>query len=77
MNWHKKFVDKKLKFFGLTLCQGMWWAFIKGVIFTCLLFLFFDHYKINNDNKVKFEIDYSDKFQENGVYQRENYQIYF
>ena len=66
MNWHKKFVDKKLKFFGLTPYQGMWWAFIKGVIFTGLLFLFFDHYKINNDNKVKFEIDYSDKFQENG-----------
>ena len=56
MNWHKKFVDKKLKFF----------SFIKGVIITCLLFLFFDHYKISNDNEVKFEIDYSNKFQENG-----------
>ena len=56
MNWHKKFVDKKFKFF----------SFIKGVIFTCLLFLFFDYYKNSNDNKVKFEIDYSDKFQENG-----------
>ena len=66
MNWHKKFVDKKLKFFGLTPYQGMWWAFIKGIIFTWLLFLFFDHYKISNDNEVKFEIDYSDKFQENG-----------
>ena len=66
MNWHKKFVDKKLKFFGLTPYQGMWWAFIKGVIFTGLLFLFFDHYKTDNNNKIKFEIDYSDKFQENG-----------
>jgi len=56
MNWHKKFVNKKFKFF----------SFIKGVIFTCLLFLFFDYYKNSNDNKVKFEIDYSDKFQENG-----------
>ena len=66
MNWHKNFVDKKLKFFGLTPYQGMWWAFIKGVILTWLLFLFFDHYKIGNDNKIKFEIDYSDKFQESG-----------
>ena len=56
MNWHKNFVNKKFKFF----------SFIKGVIFTCLLFLFFDYYKNSNDNKVKFEIDYSDKFQENG-----------
>ena len=56
MNWHKNFVNKKFKFF----------SFIKGVIFTWLLFLFIDHYKNNNDNKIKFEIDYSDKFQENG-----------
>ena len=56
MNWHKNYVDKKFKFF----------SFIKGVIFTGLLFLFFDHYKTDNNNKIKFEIDYSDKFQENG-----------
>ena len=66
MNWHKNYVDKKLKFFGFTPYQGMWGFFIKGVIFTGLLFLFFDHYKTDNNNKIKFEIDYSDKFQENG-----------
>ena len=57
MNWYNNLFDKKkFKFF----------SFIKGVIFTGLLFLFFDHYKTDNNNKIKFEIDYSDKFQENG-----------
>tara|TARA_Y100000588_G_scaffold363046_1_gene425336 strand:+ start:196 stop:1998 length:1803 start_codon:yes stop_codon:yes gene_type:complete len=66
MNWHKNLVDKTLKSFGLTSYQGMWIAFIKGIIVTWLLFLFIDYYKGNDDNKIKFEIDYSNKFQENG-----------
>tara|TARA_B100001123_G_C15343630_1_gene1036079 strand:- start:8582 stop:10384 length:1803 start_codon:yes stop_codon:yes gene_type:complete len=66
MNWHKNLVDKTLKSFGLTSYHGMWIAFIKGIIVTWLLFLFIDYYKGNDDNKIKFEIDYSNKFQENG-----------
>tara|TARA_Y100001960_G_C14729425_1_gene856701 strand:- start:69 stop:1871 length:1803 start_codon:yes stop_codon:yes gene_type:complete len=66
MNWHKNLVDKTLKSFGITSYQGMWIAFIKGIIVTWLLFLFIDYYKGNDDNKIKFEIDYSNKFQENG-----------
>ena len=66
MNWHKNLVDKKLKSFGLTPYQGMWWAFVKGIIITCILFLCFDYYKGNDDNKIKFEIEYSNEFQENG-----------
>tara|TARA_Y100000590_G_scaffold468797_1_gene653175 strand:- start:9802 stop:11604 length:1803 start_codon:yes stop_codon:yes gene_type:complete len=66
MNWHKNLVDKTLKSFGLTSYQGIWIAFIKGIIVTWLLFLFIDYYKGNDDNKIKFEIDYSNKFQENG-----------
>ena len=66
MNWHKNLVDKKLKSFGLNSYQGMWLAFIKGIIVTWLLFLCFDYYKSNDDNKIKFEIEYSNEFQENG-----------
>jgi len=66
MNWHKNLVDKTLKSFRLNSYQGMWIAFIKGIIVTWLLFLFIDYYKGNDDNKIKFEIDYSNKFQENG-----------
>ncbi len=66
MNWHKNLVDKKLKSFGLTPYQGMWWAFIKGIALTCLLFLFFNYYGGNDDNLIKFEIDYSKEFQESG-----------
>ena len=57
MNWHKNLVDKKLKSFGLNSYQGMWLAFIKGIIITWLLFLCFDYYKGNDDNKIKFEIN--------------------
>ena len=66
MNWHKNLVDKKLKSFGLTPYQGMWWAFIKGIALTCLLFLCFNYYGGNDDNLIKFEIDYSKEFQESG-----------
>mgnify|MGYP001500125996 FL=1 len=66
MNWHKNLVDKKLKSFGLNSYQGMWLAFIKGIIVTWLLFLFFDYYKANDGNKIKFEIEYSNEFQEDG-----------
>ena len=66
MNWHKNLVDKTLKSFGLTSYQGIWIAFIKGIIVTWLLFLFIDYYKGNDDNKIKFEIDYSNEFQDDG-----------
>ena len=66
MNWHKNLVDKKLKSFGLNSYQGMWLAFIKGIIVTWLLFLCFDYYKSNDGNKIKFEIEYSNEFQEDG-----------
>ncbi|MFL3001135.1 MAG: hypothetical protein ACJZ0Y_03080 [Cytophagales bacterium] len=56
MNWHKNLLDKKFKFF----------SFIKGIIFTSILFLCIDYYKGNDDNKIKFEIDYSNEFQDDG-----------
>ena len=56
MNWYKNLVDKKFKFF----------SFIKGIIFTSILFLCIDYYKSNGDNKIKFEIDYSNEFQDDG-----------
>ena len=56
MNWYKNLVDKKFKFF----------SFIKGIIFTSILFLCIDYYNGNDDNKIKFEIDYSNEFQEDG-----------
>ena len=46
--------------------QGMWSAFIKGVLITCILFYFIDYNKNSDDNKIKFEIEYSEKFQEDG-----------
>ena len=57
MNWYKNLFDKKkFKFF----------SFIKGIIFTSILFLCIDYYKSNGDNKIKFEIDYSNEFQDDG-----------
>ena len=56
MNWYKNLVDKKFKFF----------SFIKGIIFTSILFLCIDYYNGNDDNKIKFEIDYSNEFQDDG-----------
>ena len=45
----------------------MWSAFIKGVVITCILFYFIDYNKNSDDNKIKFEIEYSEKFQEDGL----------
>ena len=57
MNWYNNLFDKKkFKFF----------SFIKGIIFTSILFLCIDYYKSNGDNKIKFEIDYSNEFQVDG-----------
>lgn len=66
MNWHKNLVEKSLKSLGMSSYQGMWSAFIKGVLITCILFYFIDYNKNSDDNKIKFEIDYSEKFQEDG-----------
>lgn len=66
MNWHKNLVEKSLKSFGMSSYQGMWSAFIKGVFITCILFYFIDFNKNSDDNKIKFEIEYSEKFQEDG-----------
>ena len=66
MNWHKNIVEKSLKSLGMSSYQGMWSAFIKGVLITCILFYFIDYNKNSDDNKIKFEIEYSEKFQEDG-----------
>ena len=66
MNWHKNLVEKSLKSFGMSSYQGMWSAFIKGVFITCVIFYFIDYDKNSDDNKIKFEIEYSEKFQEDG-----------
>jgi len=66
MNWHKNLVEKSLKSFGMSSYQGMWSAFIKGVVITCIIFYFIDYNKNSDDNKIKFEIEYSEKFQEDG-----------
>ena len=66
MNWHKNLVEKSLKSFGMSSYQGMWSAFIKGVVITCIIFYFIDYDKNSDDNKIKFEIEYSEKFQEDG-----------
>ena len=66
MNWHKNLIEKSLKSFGMSSYQGMWSAFIKGVVITCILFYFIDYNKNSDDNKIKFEIEYSEKFQEDG-----------
>ena len=66
MNWHKNLVEKSLKSLGMSSYQGMWSAFIKGVVITCILFYFIDFNKNSDDNKIKFEIEYSEKFQEAG-----------
>ena len=66
MNWHKNLVEKSLKSLGMSSYQGMWSAFIKGVMITCILFYFIGFNKNSDDNKIKFEIEYSEKFQEAG-----------
>ena len=66
MNWHKNLVEKSLKSFGMSSYQGMWSAFIKGVVITCIIFYFIDYNKNSDDNNIKFEIEYSEKFQEDG-----------
>ena len=71
MNWHKNLVEKSLKSLGMSSYQGMWSAFIKGVVITCILFYFIDFNKNSDDNKIKFEIEYSEKFQEDGFYKIE------
>ncbi|SUZ52241.1 uncharacterized protein METZ01_LOCUS5095 [marine metagenome] len=32
IEWHKKYVDKVLKLWGMSNYQGMWISFIKGLI---------------------------------------------
>ena len=66
MNWHKNLVEKSLKSFGMSSYQGMWSAFIKGVFITCIIFYFIDFNQNSDENKIKFEIEYSEKFQEDG-----------
>tara|TARA_B100001989_G_scaffold245077_1_gene214486 strand:+ start:154 stop:1956 length:1803 start_codon:yes stop_codon:yes gene_type:complete len=66
MNWHRNLVEKKLKSFGLSSYQGMWLAFVKGIVVTYILFLGIDYLKKNNTNNLKFEIDYSNEFQDSG-----------
>ena len=66
MNWHKNLVEKSLKSLGMSSYQGMWSAFIKGVAITCILFYFINYNRNSDDNKIKFEIEYSEKFQEDG-----------
>tara|TARA_B100001057_G_scaffold179537_1_gene180284 strand:- start:389 stop:2191 length:1803 start_codon:yes stop_codon:yes gene_type:complete len=66
MNWHKNLVKKSLKSLGMSSYLGMWSAFIKGVFITCILFYFIDYNQNSDDNKIKFEIEYSEKFQEDG-----------
>jgi len=66
MNWHRNLVEKKLKSFGLSSYQGMWLAFVKGIVVTYILFLGIDYLKKNNTNNLRFEIDYSNEFQDSG-----------
>ena len=66
MNWHRNLVEKKLKSFGLSSYQGMWLAFVKGIVVTYILFLGIDYLKKNNTDNLKFEIDYSNEFQDSG-----------
>ena len=32
MGWHKKLVEKKLKYFGISNYAALWMSFIKGLI---------------------------------------------
>jgi len=41
ISWHKKYVDKVLKIFGMSNYQGMWISFLKGLIFGILIMYFF------------------------------------
>ena len=66
MNWHRNLVEKKLKSFGLSSYQGMWLAFVKGIVVTYILFLGIDYLKKNNTDNLRFEIDYSNEFQDSG-----------
>jgi len=43
IEWHKKYVDKTLRFFGMSNYQGMWVSFIKGLIIGGLIiYIFFN-----------------------------------
>ena len=66
MNWHKKLVDKKMKFYGFNPYQGMWLSFFKGVFLTLLIFFLYNQFAVTEHNYTKFEIVYPDKFQKNG-----------
>ena len=66
MNWHKRFVYKKMKFYGFNPYQGMWFSFIKGVFLTLLILFIYNQYTVPVYNNTKFEIVYPEKFQKNG-----------
>ena len=56
MNWYKRFVNKKMKFYGLNPYQAMWFSFIKGVFFTLLILFIYNQYTVPVYNNTKFEI---------------------
>ena len=66
INWHKNLVEKMLNSFSLSRYQAMWIAFLKGIVITYIIFFSIDYFKEKNDNKILFEIDYSNGFQNEG-----------
>ena len=66
INWHKNLVEKMLSSFSLSRYQAMWIAFLKGIVITYIIFFSIDYFKEKNDNKILFEIDYSNGFQNEG-----------
>tara|TARA_B100001063_G_scaffold44777_1_gene38515 strand:- start:5769 stop:5975 length:207 start_codon:yes stop_codon:yes gene_type:complete len=49
LEWHKKYVEKTLKSFGMSNYKGMWVSFIKGLIIGGLIIYIF---LINDDKKI-------------------------
>jgi len=41
MNWHKKFMDKTLKSFGISNYSALWISFIKGLIIGGVIVYYF------------------------------------
>ena len=66
IRWHKNVIKWTQETFGISNYGILWISFLEGMIFTWLIFLLFDQYQINSDNKTKFEIVYPNEFQENG-----------
>ena len=66
INWHKNLVEKMLNSLSLSRYQAMWIAFLKGIVITYIIFFSIDYFKEKNDNKILFEIDYSNGFQNEG-----------